>query len=75
MTDAGTTHQLTAQVTDVNKALLSVVKTVDAGNRVVFDEAHSYIEDKSNGNRIPVERKNGAYVLKMWIPRNQSSPF
>lgn len=75
MTDAGTTHQLTAQVTDVNKALLSVVKTVNADNRVVFDEHHSYMEDKSNGNRIPIERKNGAYVLKMWIPRDQSSPF
>ena len=74
-TIAGTTHQLAAQVTDVNKALLSVVKTVNAGNRVVFDEAHRYIEDKSNGNRIPIERKNGAYVLNMRIPRNHSSPF
>ena len=34
MTDAGTTDQLSPQDTDVNKALLSVVKTVDAGNKV-----------------------------------------
>ena len=41
------TRGLTAQVADVNKALLSVRKVVKAGNRVVFDDDEgSYIEDK-----------------------------
>ena len=74
-TEAGTTHQLTAQVTEVNKALLSVIKTVNAGNRVVFDSESSYIGNKLDGSRIPIVRKDGAYVLKMWIPREQKSPF
>ena len=36
---------LTAQVCDVNKVLLSVRKVVAAGNRVIFDDEGSFIED------------------------------
>ncbi len=41
ITDAGLEHYMTAQVTDVNKALLSVSKIVSKGCRVVFDEDSS----------------------------------
>ena len=75
VTNGGVLHQMTAEVTDVKKALLSVVKLVKSGNRVVFDEGNCFIENKNTKQRIPIEERNGAYVLKVWINRDQSSPF
>ena len=73
--DSGLEHYLTAQVTEVNKALLSVSKIVGKGCKVVFDREESYIENKSSGEWIPLEERNGMYVLKMWIGKDQSHPF
>ena len=44
-TQEGFQKNIKAQVCDVNKALLSVRRFVDAGNKVVFDKNGSYIED------------------------------
>ena len=74
-THQGTTRRITAQVCEVNKALLSVRKVVAAGNRVVFDEADSYIEDKQTGERMPLTTKNGMYVLQVWVRGNRSADF
>ena len=74
-TDVGHEHYLTAQVTDVNKALLSVSKLVGKGCKVVFDGDESYIENKASGDWFPLEEKNGMYVLKLWIPKEQERPF
>ena len=74
-TDDGLHCDLKADVTEVNKALLSVSRTVSAGNRVVFDVDGSYIEHKASGDWTPLEEKRGIYTLKVWIPRAQSTPF
>ena len=74
-TDVGHEHYLTAQVADVNKALLSVSKLVGKGCKVVFDGDESYIENKASGDWFPLEQKNGMYVLKLWIPKEQGRPF
>ena len=66
---------MTAQVTDVNKALLSVSKLVSKGCRVVFDEDSSFIENKSSGDWVPLEQRHGMYVLRMWVPKTQQCPF
>ena len=71
----GHEHYLTAQVADVNKALLSVSTLVGQKCRVVFDEDESYIENKNTGDWFPLEQKNGMYVLKLWIPKEQGRPF
>ena len=68
----GVTRHITAQVCDVNKALLSVKKMTKAGNRVIFDEDGSYIENKSTGDRLWMHEDHGMYVLKLWVKR---SPF
>ena len=68
-------RRLSAQVAEVNKALLSVSRIVQAGNRVVFDSDGSYIEHKTSGEWTPLEEKGGIFTLNMWIPREQSSPF
>ena len=57
---------MVAQVTSVNKALLSVAKTVAAGNRIVFDD-ESYIEDKTTGERMYLHEVNGMYMMRMWV--------
>ena len=56
-TDSGLLRRLTAQVTEVNKALLSVSRMVQAGNTVVFDSEGSYIEHKSSGEWMPLQEK------------------
>ena len=66
MTD-GSEKILTAQVCDVNKALLSVKKVVASGNRVVFDPERAYIENVYTGEKMPMDNANGMYTLKMWV--------
>jgi len=61
-----------ALVCDVNKALLSVAKTVKMGNRVVFEDEGSYIEDKTTGERMYLEVRGGMYMLKLWVRKNQT---
>ena len=65
----GETRNMTAQVCDVNKALLSVKRMVQAGNRVVFEANGGYIEDTHTGERIHMKENGGMYMLKMWVQR------
>ena len=65
----GETRNMTAQVCDVNKALLSVKRMVQAGNRVVFEATGGYIEDAQTGERIHMKENGGMYMLKMWVQR------
>ena len=71
-TDVGHEHYLTAQVADVNKALLSVKKIVSAGKRVVFDDAGSFIEDKTTGERMWLTERKSVYRLKLGIFKQSS---
>ena len=66
-TEEGMTRAVRAQVCDVNKALLSVRKVVMAGNRVVFDQDGSYIEDKSTGEKMWLKDEGNMYMLRMWV--------
>ena len=63
--EQGEMRKMTAQVCDVNKALLSVSKVVKAGNRVVFEEEGSYVEDRSTGERLYLKEAGGMYMLKL----------
>ena len=64
-----------AQVCEVNKALLGVKKMTAAGNRVVFDQDGSYIEDKRSGERMWLAEEDGMYMLTMWVNRENQAPF
>ena len=64
----GHAKDITAQVCDVNKALLSVRKVVAAGNRVIFEHEGAYIEDPE-GRKIWLEEKQGMYMLKLWVKK------
>ena len=60
-------REMTAQVCDVNKALLSVSKLVKTDHKVVFDTEGSYIEDKWSGERMWLTDEGGMYALKLWV--------
>ena len=48
---------------------MSVSKVAAQGNRVVFDDDGSYIEDKVSGERTWTQQVGGMYMLKMWVSR------
>ena len=75
MTDCGLARKMCTQVTEVNKAPLPLSSIVNAGNRIVFDSEGIYIEHKSSGEWMALGERKGLYVLKMWAPRDQSTPF
>ena len=63
---------MTAQICAVNKTLMSVSKIAKAGNRVVFDDEGSYIEDKTTGERLWMTEVGGMYSIKLWVSRKTS---
>ena len=65
----GVTRSITTQVCAVNKALMSVNKVMRAGNRVVFDEEVTYIEDKVTGEKVWATDDGGMFMVKMWVNR------
>ena len=67
--ESGEVRGVTAQVCDVNKALMSVRKMVNAGNRVVFEPNGGYIENMHTGSKIDMMDKGGMYTIKMWVQR------
>ena len=69
VTREGGKKQVVLQVAEVNQGLLSVSKSIKAGNRVVFDSAGSYIENKVSGQKTWLEERNGMYILKLWVRR------
>jgi len=73
--DDGIIKSLTAQVCDVNKALLSVRRIVENGHKVVFDQGGSYIEDKASGEKMWLREEGGMYMLKMWVRTPTKGPF
>ncbi len=43
-----------------------------AGNRIVLDEAGSYIEDKQT-SRKKIRSDNGAFKFELWVPKAAKS--
>ena len=72
VSDEGTTRTITAQVCDVNKPLLSVKKVMSAGNRVVFDDEGSFIEDKVTKEPMWLTEQHGMFMLKMWVQKDST---
>ena len=69
VSNEGLRRLLTVQVCDVNKALLSVSKLTQHNHRAVFDDAGSYLEDKSTGERLWMKERSGMYMLQLWVKR------
>ena len=68
LTEEGFGRNLTAQVCDVNKSLLSVSRAVKNNNCVLFHPRGSYIQDLSTGERSWLKEEGGTYHLSLWVP-------
>ena len=55
-----------AQVCEVTRVLFSVEKVISAGNRVVFDEEGSYIQNKMSGEVTRIKEVGCMHELTMW---------
>ena len=69
MTEEGSEKKMILQICDVNHGLLSVDKMNAAGNKVVFDPDGSYVENKTTGDRTWLKKRNGMFVMKLWVRR------
>ena len=69
MVTEGTSHprQMNLQVSDVHKALLSVIELVKKGQRVVFDDDWSYIQDKATGVCDTLLQTDDSFELVTWV--------
>ena len=65
--EQGQIRAIKAQVCEVNKALMSVSRMVQAGNKVVFAGSGSYVEDENTGERISLREQGGMYMAKLWV--------
>ena len=71
-------NNITAQICEVNKGLLSVNKLVQKGNRVVFDQMKnggSYIEHTQTGENMHLLEKKGTYLLRIWTQPSSGKSF
>ena len=69
VTEEGSDKKMVLQVCDVNQGLLSVIKMIKSGNRVVFDESGSYVESKTSGDRTWIRERGGMFIMKLWVKR------
>ena len=52
---------------DAPRALGSVRRLCETGNRVVFDHTGSYIENVATGFRTPVKDTGNGYTVTVWV--------
>ena len=64
-TSDGATSSVLFQVTNARKPLVSVARIVEKGNRVIFSQSGSYIENERTRRRIPIVAENGTYHLEV----------
>ena len=64
-TREGQLKRMNMQVTDVNKALMSVAKICDAGHTVVFRRDGGMIRNDTSGEETQFRRENNVYRLKV----------
>ena len=73
ITEDGVARSMAAQICAVNKTLMSVSKVVSKGNRVVFDDDGSYIQDKTTDDVTLMRQSGGMYYLDLWVSKKSSA--
>ena len=67
LTGTGQLKQMSFSVGAVHKPLSAVSDICRKGNRVVFDDDGSYVQNKTTGDWTPIRRKKGVYVMTVWV--------
>ena len=65
ITKEGQAKAMNMQITDVNKALMSVAKICDAGHSVVFTSDGGFIKSNKTGEETKFRRENNVYRMKV----------
>ena len=63
VTKEGHTRAMNMQITDVNKALMSVARICDAGNTVIFKKDGGIIKNNKTGEETKFRRENNVYRM------------
>ena len=58
---------ITIQMAKVRKVLGSVSKNNDNGVDAKYSKSGAYLENVKNGDRTPLRRQRGVFVLDTWI--------
>ena len=74
LADNGTKMNVIAQASDVTKPLASAREILKGGNRIVMEENVSYIENMKTKKRIPIQRKNGMFIVTMKVA-DEKQPY
>ena len=67
-TSAGSNMDITWEVADVRKPLISASRLLERGHKLVLDEMPR-IQCK-NGDTIPLERTGSLFAVRLWIPKS-----
>ena len=74
-TEDGHETEVLFQIADVSRPLVSVSGICERGNRVIFGRAGGVVQCLKTGRETPFYKRNGIYVLSMWIKDGDSSGF
>ena len=74
-TEDGDPTDLLFQIADVSKPLVSVSAICERGNRVIFGRAGGVVQNLRSGKQVPFYRRNGIYVLSLWLQDGSDEPF
>ena len=70
----GSIKKMSFKVGSVNKVLGAVSDICATGNRVIFDDDGSYIQNKKTGEIVPVHKRNKVYVFPIQVvPKSVAS--
>ena len=64
-TKKGSEIGMDIQIADVKQTWRSVRRLREAGNRVVFDNGGSYVENRHTGEKAVLVQEEGSYVLSL----------
>ena len=74
-TEDGDETAVLFQIADVSKPLVSVSAICERGNRVIFGRNGGVVQNLQNGKLIPFQRRNGIYILSLWLEDSDASDF
>ena len=74
-TEDGTPTEVLFQLADVSRPLVSVSAICEMGNRVIFGRCGGVVQNLGTGVETPFHRKNGIYILSMWVKDSADQSF
>ena len=73
MTDEGKQGMTRYQIVEVNRPLMVVSQTCDAGNHDLFTSDGGWVYNLADGSSTRLERHNNVYELGMWLTSNDAN--